>query len=210
MSSDVIIVGGGGHARVVADTLHAMRVNVIGYLAPTPSDDGMMNIPYLGDDEDILNYSRDSLLIANGVGSVARADARAGIYNYYKERGYRFISLIHPSAVVAESTCLGEGCQVMAGAVVQPGVNCEENVIINTRAGVDHDCKIGAHAHVSIGATLAGDVRIGSKTHVGAGSVVIEGVSIGGECVVAAGAVVVRNVPNGQTVVGVPARRLVK
>ena len=96
----------------------------------------------------------------------------------------------------------------MAGAVLQPNVHCSKDVIINTRAGVDHDCRIGAHSHISVGATLSGDVSVGAMTHIGAGSTVNQGVSIGDQCMIAAGAVVVGDVASSEAFAGVPARRM--
>jgi len=90
--------------------------------------------------------------------------------------------------------------------VVQPAVRVGENTILNTRCSVDHDCVIGAHSHIAPGAILCGSVRVGSGTHVGAGAVVIEGLRIGDAVVIGAGAVVIADVPDGATVVGVPAR----
>ncbi|TLS66735.1 acetyltransferase [Mariprofundus erugo] len=208
MSLDVIIIGGGGHARVVLDTLRSMQANVIGYLAPTKAS--RMPVEYLGDDSSIRKYSSTDVELANGLGSVGSQNLRSMVYNRFKERGYRFTTLIHPAAIVAADAEFEEGCQVMAGSVVQTGVYCGENVLINTRAGVDHDCTIGANTHVSVGVTLSGDVSIGSHVHLGAGSTVIQGISIGDYSVVGAGAVVIADVGSDQTVVGVPARRIVK
>jgi len=96
----------------------------------------------------------------------------------------------------------------MAGAVVQAGCRIGENVIVNTRASIDHDCDIEAHAHVAPGAVLSGCVHVGERAHIGAGATVIQGLTIGAGAIVGAGAVVVDGIPDGVTVVGVPARIL--
>jgi sugar O-acyltransferase (sialic acid O-acetyltransferase NeuD family) len=206
----VIIVGGGGHAKVLLDVLCCMSSTVLGYLAPTESEDGCDGIEYLGNDEAVSNYSPESIRLVNGVGSVDSQDYRTHVFCRFKEIGYGFATVIHPSAIIASDVRLNEGCQVMAGAVLQPGVCCDENVIINTRAGIDHDCHIGAHSHISVGATLSGGISVGCQTHIGAGSTIIQEVSVGERCIIAAGAVVTHNVPDGATVVGVPARRIQK
>lgn len=208
MNLPVIIVGGSGHARVILDTLRCMSYNVLGYLAPSETEGGCAGIEYLGNDDIILNYQQNSILLANGVGSVKSQDKRVEVFTRLMQMGYRFVTVIHPSAVIASDVQLGEGCQVLAGVVLQPGVRCAENVIINTHAGVDHDCHISAHSHIAIGVTLSGDVKVGNHTHIGAGSTVIQGISVGNRCVVAAGAVVIRNVRDAETVAGIPARRI--
>ncbi len=96
----------------------------------------------------------------------------------------------------------------MAGAVLQTGCRMGENVIINTRASVDHDCIIACHTHVSPGAVLCGNVQVGQGSHIGAGATVIQGVRIACNGMVAAGAVVIRDIPEGVTVAGVPAKEL--
>jgi len=98
----------------------------------------------------------------------------------------------------------------MAGAVIQPGVQCGDNVIINTCSSVDHDSRVGAHTHIAIGARISGTVTIGEKVHIGAGSTIIQGVSIGNNCTLGAGTVVIRDIADYESMVGVPAHRLTK
>ena len=193
MSRSVILLGAGGHARVLLDTLRLKGVEVLGYLAPASS----------AVDPGVKYLSVAEVELVNGVGDLT---LRQRLYDEFKSRGYRFVQVIHPSAVVSDGASLAEGVQVMAGAVVQTGAALSENVIINTRASVDHDCHIGSHTHVAVGAVLAGDVSIGERVLIGAGSTVIQGIAIGDQSIVAAGAVVIRDVPAGKTVMGVPAR----
>lgn len=207
MTLPVVMVGAGGHAKVLLDILGEMSCEVIGYINPFRQSDWSDEIAYLGDDEAVRHFRPDRVLLSNGVGSVDSMARRAEIFLRFKGMGYNFITTIHPSAVIASDVELGEGCQVMAGAVLQPDVRCSNNIIINTRAGVDHDCSIGAHSHISVGATLSGAVRVGAMTHIGAGSTITQGVSIGDHCLIAAGAVVVGDVAEDETYAGVPARR---
>jgi len=206
VSYAVIVIGGGGHAKVVCDALHQMGQNILGYVAPEPNEG--MPIAYLGDDHVLTGYPINEVVLANGIGSINAGGRRAILFDRLKAKGFAFITLIHPSAVVAADVRLGEGCQIMAGSVLQPGVKCAENVIINTRAGVDHDCVIGEHTHISVGATLSGSIHIGSRCFIGAGSTLIQGVSIGDDCLIAAGAVVVSNISDSEKVAGVPARKM--
>ncbi|MCI5134167.1 MAG: acetyltransferase [Candidatus Electrothrix sp. AW2] len=209
MKQPVIIAGGGGHAKVVYDILSSLSYSVLGYVAPMQSS-LYAAIEYLGNDDAVFTYHPENILIANGVGSTGNQDLRTKVFNKFRQRGYRFVSLVHPSATVARSLQLGEGCQVMAGAVLQPGVCCEDNVLINTRAGIDHDCFIGAHTHVAVGATLCGQVTLGKQVFVGAGSTIIQGVKVGIKSVVGAGSLVLRSISHDEIVVGVPAQRIIK
>lgn len=210
MTLPIVIVGGGGHAKVILDVLKGMSCEVLGYLNFCRQTEWQDEIAYLGEDEAVERFQPDSVLLANGVGSASSLTRRAEIFSRFKGLGYNFITTIHPSAVIASSVELGEGCQVMAGAVLQPDVRCSKDVIINTRAGVDHDCHIGAHSHISVGTTLSGAVSVGTMTHIGAGSTVNQKISIGDHCTIAAGAVVVGDVAAGDSYAGVPARRMLR
>ena len=85
---------------------------------------------------------------------------RERLYAAWRAKGYDFPALVHPSAWIAPGVILGDGVQVMAGVVIQPGCAIGENSIVNTRAGVDHDCSIGCDVHVAPGATLCGAVTV--------------------------------------------------
>jgi sugar O-acyltransferase (sialic acid O-acetyltransferase NeuD family) len=201
----LILVGSGGHARVLLSTLLLLGRRLLGFVAPDPTRAELLGIPYLGDD-DAISYDPSQALLVNGVGSAASVANRLRVYESFRRRGYRFASVIHPGAIIALETELADGVQIMAGAILQTGCVVEENCIINTGARVDHDCVIRAHAHVAPGAVLSGDVHVGSRSHVGAGATVIQGVHIGSDTIVGAGAVVLADVPDSCTVVGIPAR----
>ncbi len=210
MTLPVIVIGSGGHAAVVIETLHRCDIRIIGR---TDADAGKEagespGVPLLGDDDAVLEYAPDSVRLVNGIGSVGEAGIRRRVFEHFRARGYRFARLVHPSAVVAADVVLGEGVQVMAGAIVQPGCRIGANTILNTGAMVDHHCVIGDHTHVAPGAVLAGNVKTGSGVHIGAGATVIQNVDVGADSVIAAGAVVVDPVPAATRVAGVPARSM--
>lgn len=211
MSLPVLILGAGGHAKVLIEALSASSVEILGVVDPDPALMGMpvLGVPVLGDDREVLKYSSGAVRLVNGLGSIGLPTRRQSLFEQLKAQGYIFATVVHPSAVVATDAQLGEGCQVMAGVVIQPGSQIGCNTIINTRASVDHDCIIGDHVHISPGVTLSGGVNIGAGSHIGTGATLIQGISIGRGCLVAAGAVVIKDIADGASVRGVPAREIV-
>lgn len=206
----VILIGAGGHAGVL---IEALRLQGRHILFATDDDEALhgskvSGVRIEGPDDRVLEFPPDSVALINAVGSVAAPIDRRRVFEGFVERRYRFEQVIHPTAVIASSVKLGEGVQVMAGAVIQPSTIIGPNVLINTRACVDHDCRIEAHVHVAPGVTLSGGVHVHDTVHIGTGATVIQGIDVGREAVVGAGAAVVRDVAAGATVLGVPARRI--
>ncbi|MBX3456281.1 acetyltransferase [Ferrovibrio sp.] len=206
----VLVIGAGGHAKVLVGALLRLGRPIRGLLDAERSRHGTMLLgqPVLGGDEQLEGVDPGSLLLVNGLGSVGLPIARQRLFERLTAKGFRFASVIDPAAFVSPDVAMAAGVQVMAGAVVQPGCSLGENCIVNSRASLDHDCSIGAHAHVAPGAVLSGEVRVGEGSHLGTGAVVIQGRSIGAGSLVAAGAVVVRDVAAGEKLAGVPARPL--
>ena len=203
----VVLLGAGGHARVVVEMLRRLDAEVLGYVAPAPAQPPGLpaDVGYLGDDR-ALGFPPSEVLLANGLGSGETLDRRIEVFSSFVSGGFDFATLVHPSAVVAEDVTLGRGAQIMAGAVLQPGCRVGENAIINTRAVIDHDCTIGAHTHVAPGATLCGGVTVAEAVLVGVGACIRPNISVGGRSVIGAGAAVVSAVGEGKTVLGVPAK----
>jgi len=205
MSAPVIIIGAGGHAKVVVDALRRSGREILGLVDNDLEKVGetVLGVPVIGGDDAIEKYTPADVNLAIGLGPVRQ---RQALFSTFKKRGYAFANAIHPAAVVADSARIGEGAQIMAGAVIQPDAIIGDNVIINTRASVDHDCVIGDHVHIAPGATLAGGVWIGEGSMIGVGATLLENVRIGDNCVIAGGATVIGDVPANITVAGVPAK----
>jgi len=209
-SRRVFLLGAGGHASVVLDLLLLLGSAPEGVIDKTQPPGGTwQGIPVLGDDSFFLETipPGDALLI-NGLGANPDCGARNRLYGLFKKRGYAFLTLRHPSAVISERCLLREGAVIMAGAVVQSGTSIGENVVVNTSASIDHDCLIEDGAFISPGAVLCGSVAVRNGAFIGAGAVLLPGVEIGAGATVGAGTVVTGNVLPGRTVVGVPAREL--
>lgn len=208
----VIVIGGGGHAQVLIDALLEQSRTVLGYTVSgtPPVEKALYGVPCLGGDDVLDTYTPGDIELVIGVGSTGIPLHRANLYERYRLLGYTFATVVHHSAVISRRANLGQGVQVMAGAVVQAGARIGENVIVNTRTAVDHDCEIESHVHLAPGCTLSGAVCVGTMTHVGTAATVIQGVHIGTNCVVGAGSVIIRDVQDNTVVVGVPGRERMK
>ncbi len=205
-TKDLVIIGGGGHTRVLIGMAVAAGLRLRGIVTSNVALLGtsVLDVPVLGLEDDIALNPAEVTLV-NGVGNLASRsgpglDGRLQLYRRYRARGFDFLPLISSSAVVQPHVIMGEAVQVMPGAVIQPGAIIGENVIINTRASIDHDVVIYPHAHIAPGAVLCGHAQVGEETHIGAGAVVIQGIRIGSHAVIGAGAVVTHHVPDGAMV----------
>ena len=206
-----IILGAGGHAKVLIEALLQSGAVIAGITEHDPALVGtnILGVPVLGGDDVVNEYPPSEIRLVNGLGSVGLTVNRQQLFEKFKGMGYKFATVIHPSAAIASDVVLGEGAQIMAGVVIQPGSHIGINSIINTRASVDHDCSIGDHVHIAPGVTMSGGVSVGAYSHIGTGATVIQGLSIGSGCLVAAGAVVTKNITDGTKVRGVPAQEFI-
>lgn len=207
MNKPVIIIGNGGHASVLIEMLQLNDREIIGYTSPNPSKNVLK---YLGNDEEIFKYNCQNIELVLGIGTVKASDIRRKIYANLKEKGYNFTTLIHPTAIIANNVKIASGAQIMAGVILQPNVKIGENSIINTGAQLDHDCIVESHVHIAPGVICSGNVIIKEAAHLGTASTVIQSIVVGQQATVGAGAVVTKDVVANSTVVGVPAKEVLK
>lgn len=208
MKRKLIILGGGGHAKVLINCLLECEENILGILDSDSNKHktNILTIPILGSEELLQQFNRQDIQLVNGIGSVGNPSVRNHLFYRYTELGYQFASVIHPSAIIAREVNLGMGVEIMAGAIIQPGCQLGNNVIVNTRATIDHDCVIGHHVHIAPSATLCGNVTVGDNSHIGSNACIIQGKTIGANCMIGAGAVVTRNIQDAEKVKGIPAK----
>lgn len=205
----MVVLGGGGHAKVLISVIHKLPWTIVGYV--DPRDVGpVLGVLHAGDDDQLpaLLARHPGCAAALGMGKVDATDRRARIQAANEALGYRFPVLVSPDAVVNAEVDLGAGTVVFDGAVVNAGAVAGPGCVINTHATVEHDCRLGTNVHVGPGATVTGGVAIGDHTFVGAGAVVVHGVRIAERCVIGAGAAVTADLTEPGTYVGVPARRI--
>ncbi|QDT12263.1 acetyltransferase [Planctomycetes bacterium K23_9] len=212
MKRPIVVIGFGGHGRVVSACLIACGHDVVAATDLHPEDhaDNRMGIRVLSDEAMLSEFASDQVLLASGVGSVMPVDVaspRCTIVDRFKQIGYRFVGFRHPTSWVAPDADISETAQIHAGAIIQPGTVVGDFAILNTCCSVDHDCVIDDYCHVGPGVTVSGNVRVGRGSHLGTGANLIQGLDLGSHCFVAAGATVVRNISAGEFVRGVPARK---
>lgn len=204
----ILLLGAGGHASVLHDLLLALGLPPHGVIdRKLNAGDLWEGLPVLGDDDLLSTLPPEEYVLVNGLGASPDCAPRNALYARFAGEGFSFLSPAHPSAVLAHNIALRAGCQIMAGAVLQSGVEVGENSVINTRASIDHHCRIGPGAFISPGAVLCGGVTVEDGAFIGAGAVLLPGVRVGERAVVGAGAVVLRNVLRDSKVAGNPARK---
>lgn len=198
-----VVLGNGGHARVAASALIEAGVGITGSIGPAEGGGGW---PLLGNDDWMLRQTPNDYFLINGVGANPNVALRRDLFERFRDAGFYFPPVVHVKALLADDVSIGDGVQVMMGAILQASVVISDNAVINTGAIVEHDVNVGSDAFIGPGTTICGGVRIGSSAFVGAGAVVLPGIEIGGGAIVAAGATVTRPVLAGETVAGCPAR----
>lgn len=194
----VLVVGAGGHAKVVIDAIAASGDEIAGLVADPPHAAELLGLA-VGDD--VSSVPCDSFIVAIGDNA-----ARARTYDRCLEAGLAPATVIHPSAVIAARSTIGPGTVVAAGAIVNIDAVIGANVILNTGCTVDHDCVVGDHALIGPTASLCGGVTVSEGALVGAGANVIPSGAVGAWSVVGAGAAVIEPVEAGTICAGVPAR----
>ena len=207
-----IILGAGGHARVLIDCLRSS-----GYVEPCALLDAdqsrwgkdVLGVEIPGGDDllpELVEKGAEYFIV--GLGATGDNRPRQRLFELGLSYLLQPLTVIHPSAVCSRWAITGPGAQMLPGCVVNAGAILGANVIVNSGAIVEHDCALGDHVHVATGARLASTVQIGTGAHVGAGATLKQGVRIGGWAIVGAGAVVVKDVAPNTTVVGVPAKAM--
>ena len=204
MSKDVIIIGAGGHAKVIADIIYKSGDNLIGFLDDNFANKGKeiyLGKKVLGTTKDIKIYNKNYFVIGIGNNSI-----RKKINN---ENNLKLYTAIHPSAIIAEDVKIGTGSVIMAGVVINPGTVIGKNCIINTCSSLDHDNLLEDYVHISPGAHLAGTVSVKEGTWICTGAIVKNNIIIGKNNIIGAGSVVIKDIiEENTTYVGVPARRI--
>jgi UDP-perosamine 4-acetyltransferase len=204
MSNGVVIIGGGGHGKVVIESLRAAGETVAAIVDADPTPRTVLGAPVVGDDLALANLrgqGLSKLFVAIGDNRLRETLGRKA-----REQGFALVNAIHPSAVISPSAQIGDGVAVMAGVAINADTRIGDLAIVNTGAVVDHDCVLNVACHLGPASALAGGVSIGARAFLGVGARAIPGVRIGADTIVGAGGVVVRDLPDAVLAIGVPAK----
>jgi UDP-perosamine 4-acetyltransferase len=207
----IVGLGAGGHATSVVDAMVSSgRFDVVAIADDDPALAGsdFHGIPVVESDE-LARFKREGVANAFvGIGAVGDTEARRRAFERLLVLGFELPAIVHSFAHASPQAEIARGVQVLAAAVVNAGASIGENVIVNSGAIVEHDCRIDPDAHVAPRAVVGGTTEIGERAHIGIGATVVQGIRVGADAFVAAGAVVVADVEPGARVGGVPARAL--
>jgi len=207
--SSLLILGAGGHGKVVADTAVAIgQWKKIAFVDDQhPSLKTVLDWPVLGRLEEAKKFlpEYDGFCVAIGNNKL-----RTKLLKLYLDQGFTAPCLVHPTAYISPFATLGPGCVVFAQGVVNPETQVGQGSIINTGASVDHDCTLGEGVHLCPGVRLAGEVHVGQQTTLGTSAAVIPRINIGNQVMVGASSVVITDIPDHSTATGVPAKLIKK
>jgi sugar O-acyltransferase (sialic acid O-acetyltransferase NeuD family) len=207
--NEIVVIGGGGHAKVLVSVLKKSGYDVLGY---TDMQDrgAILGVPYFGPDDALAGLLRahDNCRAAVGVGKLDPSPNRMAILDSLRALGFSLPVIVSLGATVNEDVQFGPGTVVFDGAVVNSGTVAGRLCILNTNCTVEHDCHLGDDVHIAPGATLSGGVTIGARTMIGTGANVIHNVTICACCTIGAGSTVVNDIAEPGIYVGNPAGRM--
>jgi sugar O-acyltransferase (sialic acid O-acetyltransferase NeuD family) len=207
--TSTILWGGTGHARVLNDVFKHLGLSVVAVFDRRAIESPLADVPLFVGEGGFYAWKREWRgplpHFAVAIGGRFGRD-RLELADWLSSEGLSPIGLRHASAIVEPSAFVHPEAQVLAGAVVGASARAGRQTIINTLASLDHDSVAGDGVHLGPKATICGGVTIGDGTFIGAGATVLPFITIGRDAVVGAGSVVTRDVPDGKTVIGIPAR----
>lgn len=193
----IIIIGSGGHAHSVVDSIENNELfEIAGFIGPDLDETfSYHGYNIIGTDDDLEQIYQQGIKNAFvAIGFLGEGNLREKIYQQLKNIGYNIPSIIDKTAVVSDSACIGEGVFVGKNAVVNIGAIIEKMAIINTNAIVEHDTKVGAFSHVAVSTVLCGEVVIGKSSLIGANATVLQCKKVGNNVIVGAGSIVTKNI----------------
>lgn len=206
---DLVIIGAGGHARVVTDAVKESGFHLAGIIDIDYQGGGrqetILGIPVIGDMSALDKFEPGNTAVVIAIGDCAK---RAELYTKIKAIGFRLPFIIHPTAIVSKHVDIEGGVFINTGVIINAEVKIRENTIINTAAVIEHEVTIGRHCHLAPGVRIGGRTNINDYVFIGIGSNVINGINIGHNAIIGAGSVIINDVGAATTVVGAPGKMI--
>ncbi|WP_148409062.1 acetyltransferase [Murimonas intestini] len=206
MKKNVVLIGAGGHCKILIESLDKEKYEIIGILDErTYKGTLICNVPVIGTDKDAEE------IFANGthyavITVVGNLQLRKILIKKYRKIGYQFPNIVHKTCRISESVTLGNGVTLLANSCINAEAKLEDFVTINTGAIVEHEVSVGENSHIAPGTILLGGSQIGKNTMIGAGSVILQQLKIGNDCSIGAGSIVLKSIADGKTAYGNPAK----
>lgn len=199
---NLIIIGAGGYAKSVIDSINLYEYKFIGFIDDYKSETEHLGYPILGKSlESITNLNDYCYFVAIG-----NNDKRKQWFDKLVKNNLEVINVIDKTAIISQKAQLGIGCFVGKMAIINSCVKIGNNCIVNTKALIEHGCNVCDNTNISTNTVLNGDVKVKESSFIGSCSVINGQVNIGSRVIVGSGSVVIKDVEDLNTVVGVPAR----
>ena len=211
MKEKLILLGGGGHARSIMDSLKGhQQFELVGivdsYLEKGTS---IHQTPIIGGDEDLPALFEQGIRHAFiAIGSIGNSALREKCVRQLEELGFNFPNIIDPTAIISESVQMGNGNFIGKRVVLNTNVQIGSHCILNTGAVIEHECKIDDFCHIAPGSILCGNVQVGFGSHIGAGSIAIQGVQIGKRCLIGSGSNIIHKIESYKVAYGNPCKEI--
>ena len=199
----LLVIGAGGHARVVIDIARAAGFEPAVALDLAGAGSTCNGVEVAGGDALAETFFANGL--KHAVVAIGNNALRSKIAERLRTIGFKLPIIRHPSSILSQSAQIGEGTVIMPLGVINAAAVIGQMVIVNTSAVIEHDCVIGDGAHIAPGCRLGGTVSVGVGALVGIGCVIRPGARIGDFAVVGAGSTVIHDISCGDTAMGSPA-----
>jgi sugar O-acyltransferase (sialic acid O-acetyltransferase NeuD family) len=198
----LVLIGGGGHAAVLADILQGQNREIAAVISVEECSDrtALAQLPNLFRDEEIVKFSPQEVRLVMGIGILPRSKVRKRLISHFEALGYTFETVVASNAYVSPHATIECGTQVLTNTVVHAGAIVHAHTIVNTGAIVEHDCEIGLGCHIAPNATLCGQVICGNEVFVGAGSVILNNLRLESESIVGAGVTLSRHLKEKEVI----------
>ncbi|MFJ3455767.1 acetyltransferase [Scandinavium goeteborgense] len=198
----VVLIGGGGHASVIADILKQQHREIKAIISPVDVTSRTIfdGIDVLKHDDDIEKFDPKNVTLVNCIGVLPGSATKKAINEKYLAKGYSFETIVANDAYVSPYAILSPGSQIFTGAIIQAGAVIGSHTVINTGAIIEHDSRIGSYNFVAPRAVLCGQCETEDDVFIGVNATIIQSIRLGKGTVVTAGALVTKNTLPGQKV----------